>query len=426
MCFTPRPDYHLRLFNTFEFFMPNVTKPMGRFEFIVLMAALMSMVALSIDAMLPALGIIGQDLNVANANDSQLIISSVFLGMAFGLIIYGPISDSFGRKKAIYLGVGIFLIGCLISIFAQDFEHMLIGRVLQGFGAAACRVVTIAMMRDKYDGKEMAKIMSLIMMVFIMVPALAPSVGQLILFVADWHGIFVVLFILALASVIWLHTRQDETLAVEKRAPFSLTNIKRGMIETIKHPESRTYTLGAGIMFGAFVGYLSSSQQILQVQYGTGELFSLYFGALALAIGFSSFANSKLVMKMSMQTLCIAALSVVFSTSIVFFIYAEFVNENPGLLSFMLYMLSTFFCFGILFGNFNSLAVHPLGHIAGVATSVISTVQTLISVMVGSYIGQHYDGTIIPLILGFTICSGITLSLVVWLRLRVSSRLTAI
>lgn len=406
--------------------MPNVTKPMGRFEFIVLMAALMSMVALSIDAMLPALGIIGQDLNVANANDSQLIISSVFLGMAFGLIIYGPISDSFGRKKATYLGVGIFLIGCLISIFAQDFEHMLIGRVLQGFGAAACRVVTIAMMRDKYDGKEMAKIMSLIMMVFIMVPALAPSVGQLILFVADWHGIFVVLFILALASVIWLHTRQDETLAVEKRAPFSLTNIKRGMIETIKHPESRTYTLGAGIMFGAFVGYLSSSQQILQVQYGTGELFSLYFGALALAIGFSSFANSKLVMKMSMQTLCIAALSVVFSTSIVFFIYAEFVNENPGLLSFMLYMLSTFFCFGILFGNFNSLAVHPLGHIAGVATSVISTVQTLISVMVGSYIGQHYDGTIIPLILGFTICSGITLSLVVWLRLRVSSRFTAI
>lgn len=406
--------------------MPNVTKPMGRFEFIVLMAALMSMVALSIDAMLPALGIIGQDLNVANANDSQLIISSVFLGMAFGLIIYGPISDSFGRKKAIYLGVGIFLIGCLISIFAQDFEHMLIGRVLQGFGAAACRVVTIAMMRDKYDGKEMAKIMSLIMMVFIMVPALAPSVGQLILFVADWHGIFVVLFILALASVIWLHTRQDETLAVEKRAPFSLTNIKRGMIETIKHPESRTYTLGAGIMFGAFVGYLSSSQQILQVQYGTGELFSLYFGALALAIGFSSFANSKLVMKMSMQTLCIAALSVVFSTSIVFFIYAEFVNENPGLLSFMLYMLSTFFCFGILFGNFNSLAVHPLGHIAGVATSVISTVQTLISVMVGNYIGQHYDGTIIPLILGFTICSGITLSLVVWLRLRVSSRFTAI
>ncbi len=401
--------------------MSKITKPMGRLEFIALMAALMSMVALSIDAMLPALGIIGQDLNVANANDSQLIISSVFLGMAFGLIIYGPISDSFGRKKAIYLGIGIFLIGCLISIFAQDFDHMLIGRVLQGFGAAACRVVTIAMMRDKYDGKEMAKIMSLIMMVFIMVPALAPSVGQLILLFADWHSIFVVLFVVALSSAIWLHTRQDETLAIEKRAPFSLTNIKRGMIETIKHPEARTYTLAAGIMFGAFVGYLSSSQQILQVQYGTGDLFSLYFGALALAIGFSSFANSKLVMKIPMQTLCIGALAVVFSTSIIFFIYAEMVNENPGLLSFMLYMLSTFFCFGILFGNFNSLAVHPLGHIAGVATSVISTVQTLISVVVGTYVGQHYDGTIMPLIFGFILCSGITLGLIVWLRMNTQS-----
>lgn len=401
--------------------MSKITKPMGRLEFIALMAALMSMVALSIDAMLPALGIIGQDLNVANANDSQLIISSVFLGMAFGLIIYGPISDSFGRKKAIYLGIGIFLIGCLISIFAQDFDHMLIGRVLQGFGAAACRVVTIAMMRDKYDGKEMAKIMSLIMMVFIMVPALAPSVGQLILLFADWHSIFVVLFVVALSSAIWLHTRQDETLAIEKRAPFSLTNIKRGMIETIKHPEARTYTLAAGIMFGAFVGYLSSSQQILQVQYGTGDLFSLYFGALALAIGFSSFANSKLVMKISMQTLCIGALAVVFSTSIIFFIYAEMVNENPGLLSFMLYMLSTFFCFGILFGNFNSLAVHPLGHIAGVATSVISTVQTLISVVVGTYVGQHYDGTVMPLIFSFILCSGITLGLIVWLRMNTQS-----
>jgi DHA1 family bicyclomycin/chloramphenicol resistance-like MFS transporter len=400
--------------------MPNTSppRPIGRLEFITLMAALMSMVALSIDAMLPALSIIGQDLRVADPNDSQLIISTVFLGMAFGLIIYGPISDSFGRKKAIYLGVGIFLMGCLISIFAQDFHHMLIGRVLQGFGAAACRVITIAMMRDKYDGKEMAKIMSLIMMVFIMVPAMAPSVGQLVLLFADWHYIFIFLLIFSLASTAWLHFRQEETLTIEKRIPFSLSNIKRGMIETIRHPEARTYTLSAGIMFGAFIGYLSSSQQILQVLYGTGDLFSVYFGALALAIGFSSFANSKLVMRVPMQILCVAALIIVLSTSILFFIYAELVNEQPGLLSFMLYMLSTFFCFGILFGNFNALAVHPLGHIAGVATSVISTVQTLISVVVGTYIGQHYNDTVIPLILGFIICSSVTLALVMWLRFK--------
>ena len=396
--------------------MPNTATQISRLEFITLMAALMSMVALSIDAMLPALNIIGSDLNVTNPTDSQLIISSVFLGMAFGLIIYGPISDSFGRKKAIYLGMVIFLIGCLISIFSQDFHHMLIGRVLQGFGAAACRVVTIAMMRDKFDGKEMAKNMSLIMMVFILVPALAPSVGQLILLFADWHVIFVMLFIFALVSVVWMQLRQKETLMVENRIPFSLGNIKQGMIETIKHPESRTYTLAAGIMFGAFVGYLSSSQQILQIHYDTGELFSIYFGVLALAIGLSSFANSKLVMKMSMQILCIGALVIVLISSILFFIYAEIMNENPGLISFMLYMICTFFCFGILFGNLNAMAVHPLGHIAGVATSVISTVQTLISVMVGSYIGQLYNDTVMPMVFGFMICSGITLVLLVWLR----------
>ncbi|WP_283788493.1 multidrug effflux MFS transporter [Bermanella sp. WJH001] len=398
--------------------MPNPSLSLRRFEFIALMAALMSMVALSIDAMLPALGIIGQDLNVANANDSQLIISSVFLGMAFGLIIYGPISDSFGRKNAIYLGIGIFLIGCLISIFAQDFNQMLLGRVLQGFGAAACRVITVAMMRDMFDGKEMAKNMSLIMMVFIMVPALAPSLGQLILLFANWHYIFVILFIFAFISCLWLCLRQPETLAQEKRIGFSFANIKRGMIETIKHAEARTYTLAAGIMFGAFVGYLSSSQQILQVQYETGDLFSIYFGILALAIGVSSFANSKLVMKISMQTLCLAALWVVFACSALFLLYINMVDDDPSLISFMIYMMSTFFCFGILFGNFNTLAVHSLGHIAGVATSVISTVQTLISVVVGTYIGQHYNGTVTPMVLGFIICSGVTLGLIIWLRHR--------
>ena len=152
------------------------------------------------------------------------------------------------------------------------------------------------------------------------------------------------------------------------------------------------------------------------MQYGTGDLFSVYFGILALAIGFSSFANSKLVMKIPMQTLCITALWVVLISSILFFVYAKFMNEDPCLFSFMLYMLSTFFCFGILFGNFNAMAVHPLGHIAGVATSVISTVQTLISVVVGTYVGQHYNGTVMPLIIGFIMCTSVTLCLIFWLR----------
>ena len=398
--------------------MPKHYPQISRAEFVTLMAALMSMVALSIDAMLPALGMIGQDLAVADPNDSQLIITFIFLGMGLGMIFYGPISDSFGRKTAIFLGTGIFLIGCLIAIFAQDFDQMLLGRVLQGFGAASCRVVTIAMMRDKYEGAEMAKVMSLMMMVFILVPVLAPSVGQILLIFADWHWIFIFLFMFGLLAVVWMHFRQEETLSIEKRIPFSFKQIKLGMVETIKHPDSRNYTLGAGIMFGAFIGYLSSSQQILQVQYETGQLFSLYFGLLAIAIGCASFVNSKLVMRFSMQNLCMAALAIILIASVLFLSLATLFDTHPGLISFMIYMAITFFCFGILFGNFNALAVQPLGHIAGVATSVISTVQMLISVVVGSYIGQQYDGTVFPITIGFVCASAITFGLIYRIKQR--------
>ncbi len=373
---------------------------------------IMSLLALAIDAMMPALGIIGTSLNVKDPNDNQAIISSVFLGMSMGLMLYGPISDSFGRKKAIYLGVFIFLIGDLVSLFAQDFTWMIIGRLLQGFGASACRVVSIAMIRDKFDGKEMAKVMSLIMMVFILVPALAPSFGQLILLFAPWQGIFMLLFFYGIAALLWLGLRQEETLIPENRIAFSYKNIKAGVIETLKHPIALPYTLAGGIMFGAFVGYLSTAQQILMVQYELGDLFSVVFGLLALAIGLSSYANSKLVMKVSMEKLCKVALYVLSITSILFFLFAYYYSGQPPLIAFMLYLSITFFCFGILLGNFNTLAVHPLGHIAGVANSVISTVSTFMSVLIGSIIGQLYDGTVLPLVMGFVGCGVITLVIV--------------
>ena len=395
----------------------NIPPPkpaIGPTEFITLMAMLMSLMALAIDAMLPALDLIGLSLGVENPNDNQLIISSLFLGMAMGLMLYGPISDSYGRKITLYLGVSIFLIGDVISILSDDFSLMIIGRLCQGFGAAACRVITIAMIRDRFDGPKMAKVMSLIMMVFIMVPVLAPSVGQVILLFASWRAIFLLLLAFALIGVIWLHLRQPETLAIEKRLPFSLRVIGQGISETLKHPQSRTYTIAAGIMFGAFIGYLSSAQQILQIQYQLDSTFSLYFGFLALAIGMASFANSKLVMIFSMEKLCVIALSLISLLSLLFFFYASSYNGQPPLVALMSYLSLTFFCLGILFGNFNTLALHPLGHIAGVATSVISTLQTLLSVMVGYVVGQAYDGGVLPLVTGFLICGAITLLLMAY------------
>lgn len=386
----------------------------NRTEFIALMAMLMSMTALTVDAMLPALIQIGQSLNVQDANHNQLIVGMVFLGMALGQMLYGPISDAYGRKPAIFLGGAIFLVGAGLSIFAQDFNTMLLGRILQGMGAASCRVVTLAMIRDCFDGKEMARIMSLIMLMFIMVPAIAPSIGQGILLVSHWRAIFVFLFVFALVALLWLAFRQTETLSPKNKIPLSWQNTFNGIRETLSHPLSRNYMIAAGTMFGAFVGYLSSAQQILQIQYELGSLFSLYFGMLALAIGFASFINSKLVMHIAIEKLCIMALIAMSFSSIIFFSIQWLSDTAIPLAWLMLYLVIMFFTFGILFSNFNTLAVHPLGHIAGVANSVISTVQTLISILIGGFIGQSYNGSTLPLILGFLLCGSASLILMIY------------
>jgi DHA1 family bicyclomycin/chloramphenicol resistance-like MFS transporter len=258
--------------------MKQAKKEIGHREFVFLMALLMSMTALSIDAMLPALGQIGQSLNVQNPNDTQMVISAVFLGMAGGLLLYGPLSDSYGRKNSLYLGIGIFLVGIIISIYSTNFSFMLMGRVLQGFGSASARVVTVALIRDRFEGSEMGRMMSLILAVFIMVPAMAPSIGQGILYVADWRAIFWFIFALGIFGGLWLNIRQPETLTAENRRSFTFSIIYSGIKETLKNPISRTYAIISGIIFGAFIGYLSSAQQIFQLQYELKDSFPLYFG----------------------------------------------------------------------------------------------------------------------------------------------------
>lgn len=391
---------------------------LNRNEFIVIMAVLMSITALSVDAMIPALGQMSQDLMVRDPNAIQLVVSSIFFGMAFGLMIYGPLADSVGRKKSIYLGVSIFLVGTLICIFATSLNAMLIGRAIQGFGSAACRVVTMAIIRDKYEGREMAKIMSLIMMVFIMVPALAPLLGQGILIFATWQAIFWFIFVFAVVGVTWMHFRQRETLAPENVRLFSVQSFITGLIETVKHPVSLGYTVAAGIMFGAFVSYLSTAQQIMEIQYKLGEMFPAYFGMLALAYGFSSFLNSKLLNKFTMQQVCLTFLSLQVIISACFLTYSVMIGGDLPFHLFYSYMLTTFFCLGSLFGNFSSMALQPFGHMAGLATSVISAIQTLIAVIVGGIIGQMYDGTVQPMIGGFLVCGFATLLIFLTIRNR--------
>ena len=369
--------------------------------FITLMAFLMSLTALAIDAMLPALNQIQLALNIQDPNNVQLVISSVFFGMSFGLMLFGPLSDAYGRKNPLYVGLVIFILGSVLSLLSTGLEAMLLGRFFQGFGASSARVITVSMIRDCFKGDEMGKIMSLIMTIFVIVPAIAPSLGQVILYISTWQSIFGLLILFGIVGLVALKFNQEETLAVEDRIPFSLKNLTAGIMETLKNPIARGYTLASGFVFGAFVTYLSLSQPILQVQYDLGEKFSFYFGGLVIFIGLSSFINAKLVLKYGMVLLTkfsLLALSIVSGLFLIILLMFDGIVSLPLFLTFL---GMSFIFIGVLFGNLNSLAVEPLGHIAGIANSVISAVQTLISVLIAAIVGQMYTGNLYPLVIAF-------------------------
>jgi DHA1 family bicyclomycin/chloramphenicol resistance-like MFS transporter len=398
------------------FRMENQPRGMTRSEFVALVAVTISLVALAIDSMLPAIGQIASDLGVRDPNDRQLVITMLFLGLAAAQMVYGPLSDSLGRKPPMYVGFGIFLVGSVVSIFAVDFSMMLAGRLLQGIGAAGPRILAVAMVRDQYHGNAMASIMSMAMAVFILVPIIAPALGQLILLFAPWQAIFVLLLAIGAATLAWHMLRQPETLPAERRLPFSAGRIGQAIAETCRNRIALGYTIIAGLIFGAFVGYLTSSQQIFQEIYGVGRLFAVYFGALAVAIGVAALTNSKLVMKYGMRRMCRWALVIGCCLSVAFWIYVAGFDVQPPLFLLMAYLLAVFFAFGVLFGNFNALAMEPLGHIAGVAAAVVGSFTTFISLAIGTMIGQWYNGSVMPLISGFAGLSALSLLLMAWVE----------
>ncbi|MCU7834100.1 MAG: multidrug effflux MFS transporter [gamma proteobacterium symbiont of Taylorina sp.] len=374
-------------------------------EFVFMMGLMTAMTALAIDATLPALGEIGQALNISDRNDNQLIISILFVGMAIGQIIYGPLSDSIGRKNTIYIGFVLYITGCFFSIYSTDLTTMLAGRFLQGFGAAGPRIVSMALIRDRYEGREMARVMSFIMSVFIFVPVIAPAIGEAILYFWGWEAIFVSFLIFSLLMFIWFSIRQEETLPKNKRIPFSLMHIYKGIKETCLNRTAFGYTAISGIIFGAFLGYLSSAQQIFQDAYCTGNLFALYFGLFAISIGLASFLNARLVMRYGMRKISGYSILSISIISLLFFVFALMFDGLPPLYSFILYGLLTFFCIGLLFGNLSAMAMEPLGHIAGIGAAVVGSLSTFISVPFGILIGRLYDGNILPLVAGFAILS---------------------
>jgi MFS transporter, DHA1 family, multidrug resistance protein len=383
-------------------------------EFVIILSMMMALTALSIDAMLPALPQISAELGVANPNDRQLIVSLIFFGQAVGQLFFGPLSDKTGRKPAIYAGYGLFIVGSLVSVFSLNFPMMLLGRTLQGVGISAPRAVSMALVRDQYEGRRMARVMSFAMTVFIIVPMIAPTIGQGILSFAGWRSIFGSFILFALITLIWFALRMPETLALENRVPFSLQRIVNSIREILRIRSAFGYTLAAGLINGVFLGYLNSSQQIFQEQYALGELFPLYFATISLSLGTASFMNTRLVMRYGMNKLVRVSLGTVFALALIFLGASIAFAGHPPLWSLMAYLMLSFFCTGILFGNINAMAMQPLGHLAGIGAAVVGSLSTLISMLLGMLIGQSYNGTILPFMIGMTLLSGIAIFVSRW------------
>ena len=391
---------------------PRTTIRFG--EFVALMATLMALAALSIDMVIPALPVIVGDLGVGRDNDRQLIISVLFLGFAIGQLVYGPLSESTGRKPAVYAGLGLFIGGCVLSLFATTFPMMLVGRFFQGAGVAAPRTMTIALVRDKFEGRSMARVMSFIMAVFILFPVIAPALGQAILAVSGWRTIFGVYLTMALFSCTWFGLRQEETLASGHRIPFTARRIIGGFGIVLSNRRTLGFTIAAGLVFGGFIGYLNSVQQIFAEQYALGERFVWYFAVLAVALGCASLTNASLVMRHGMHRLSAWSLKTLAGLSVLFLAIAFVLSGHPPLWTLMAYLMGSFFCIGLLFSNMNSMAMEPLGHIAGTGAAVVGALSTSTSLVLGTIIGQAYNDTVLPLVAGFAILSFLSMGAMRW------------
>jgi MFS transporter, DHA1 family, multidrug resistance protein len=364
-----------------------------------------ALVAMSIDTMLPALGQIAKELGAAHDNDRQFIILAFFLGMMFGTLIFGPISDSVGRKPTIFAGLIFYIAGALVCMFATSFPILIAGRLLQGFGAASPRIVCMAMVRDGAKGADMARIMSFVMSVFMLVPIFAPSIGQLVLYVGSWRYIFGGFIVAAIIGAIWLQQRQSETLAPENRRPFSVEKLLTSGWEVLRNPVSFGYTIAVGFIFAAFTTFLGTSQQIFAEQYAQGDAFALWFGGLACGIAISMTLNGIYVRQIGMQRISSWALWVLIADWLVMLAMCFIFKGHPPLPVVGIFLFISFFVSGMIFGNYNAMAMEPMGHIAGMAAAISGALSSLIAVVLGGIAGRLYDGTMFPITIAYVIFS---------------------
>ena len=374
------------------------------------MAALMAVNALSIDAMLPVLPQIGDALGITSENQQQWIVTSYLLGFGGAQLIYGPLADRFGRKPILLTGLGIYAVFTVVSIFASSLSVMILARALEGTGAAATRVLAITIIRDCYSGRRMARVMSLTFIVFLAAPVIAPSIGQAIAVVAPWHWIFVALAVFSVATAAWVGLRLPESLHSTDRRAISLNSITQAVRLVFTDRFAVGYMLASTAMLGALFGFINSAQQIFADALAAPELFTTIFALAAGCMALASFLNARIVERVGMRRVSHAALF-----GFIAFACGHALTTFLGLETvwiFAVLQAGLMFFFGLVGANFNSMAMEPLGAIAGTGSSVLGFFTTVGGALIGFYVGQQFDGTTLPLALGYISCSFIALLIV--------------
>ncbi len=381
----------------------------AKFEFIALMAMITASSAYAIDSLLPAMGLIANSLGQADNNSMQLTLSIFILGMGVGTLVWGPLSDRLGRKPILIFGLTIYAISASLAVIANSIDLLLFARFTQGFGSAATRVLAYAIVRDLYKGREMARISSLVMTIFLLVPAIAPFIGQLISNQFGWRSIFVSYVVFAIIAVLWFSARQAETLPKEKRKKLSFSALYSGSKEILSHKTVLICILVMSLGLGQMFGLLASIQPIYDHVFDKADSFPFWFAVGALFAIASPVINARYVIKLGMQhiTKRIFFIQICISSCMLMTLKLELFAGVSAFIAFYIWSVSVLFMAGLLFGNLMALALEPVGHLAGLASSLTQGISSIASGVIAIIIGQSFDGTPTPLVIGAILCSAL-------------------
>jgi MFS transporter, DHA1 family, multidrug resistance protein len=377
---------------------------MGRIEFVGLIAMMTATIAFSIDAMLPALPEIAAELSPELAHRAPLILTAFVLGMGLGTFFSGPLSDAFGRRNVVFGGAALYSLSAFVAWMSNSLEVMLVARIFQGLGASGPRVVAVAIIRDLYQGREMARIMSVVMMVFALVPAMAPMLGAGIILTAGWRAIFIAFMAFSIISVIWMGLRLPETLPPENRRPLRARLIIGAVRELIGHRTVRLSILVQSLALAMLFSMIMLVQPIYDTVYGRGESFPLWFGGIAVVAASASLINALLVVRYGMRRLVSIAFGFqILLSGAMYFLNLGALPDPYGFAAFVFFQTCLFFQAGLTLGNLNAIAMEPMGHIAGMAASVVGAISTVLAALIASPVGLMFDGTTKPLALAMLV-----------------------